>query len=169
MLIFNSKKKTETFLNLTTAPKDYNPVIVAKEDEDLTRVGIGASLITQLKTSSPSPSKWTSREVASYLSIRGLADYKRVLEKNKIDGEALLALDESRYEALGITKLGDVVKLTKLIEELKMKDQLMEMGEKVEDIEPIEVLRYAAKNEQLKKKSLRHRALAALQSENNTK
>lgn len=99
--------------------------------------------------------------MASYLAIRGLAEYKRLLEKNKIDGEALLALEESHYAELGITKLGDVVKLKKLIEELRVQEERMGTGERAEDVSPIEETMFEMKNKMLLTQSLRMIALSS--------
>ena len=56
-------------------------------------------------------------QVADLLRGKGFReDVVQLCESNNIDGEALLLLEEDKdFEKLGVTSLGDIVKLRKLI------------------------------------------------------
>lgn len=55
----------ESFINVSNAPKGYEPIIVAVDENKANK--FETSLLTQLKTTSPSPSKWSVKEVTSSL------------------------------------------------------------------------------------------------------
>lgn len=74
--------------------------------------------------------KWDDKEVAKTLQIFGLFDYVENFVKNKIKGKALLLLNEEDMEELGITKVGEKIKLRDLIVKLRKMHQQQKHDQK---------------------------------------
>lgn len=63
--------------------------------------------------------KWDDAEVAETLEMFGLSDYIDNFAKNKIKGKALLLLKDEDLEELGITKVGEKIRMRDLVVKLR--------------------------------------------------
>lgn len=62
--------------------------------------------------------KWSVKELVDYLHKSGFSeDARHAIKKAKVNGEALLKLENASLYALGIVKLGERMRLRKLIRE----------------------------------------------------
>ncbi|KAL7271838.1 ATP binding [Rhizina undulata] len=64
---------------------------------------------------------WDERKVGEWLKSIGFAKYESVFEKNNITGEALLECDHSVLKELGITKVGDRLRIFVAVKNLRTK------------------------------------------------
>lgn len=62
---------------------------------------------------------WGDGEIATFLSLYRCDQYTRLFHQNDIDGKVLLDLDMSSLKEIGITKIGDRVKLLSGVRELR--------------------------------------------------
>lgn len=74
--------------------------------------------------------KWDDEEVAKTLEIFGLSDYSENFAKHKIKGKALLLLNEEDMEELGVTKVGEKIRLRDLIIKLRKMYQQQKQNQK---------------------------------------
>ncbi|KAJ8099772.1 kinase-like domain-containing protein [Lipomyces tetrasporus] len=65
--------------------------------------------------------RWDESKVAEWLRSVNCAKYTRLFEENHINGEALLEVDQNVVKELGITKVGDRVRLFVAIKALRNK------------------------------------------------
>mmetsp|Transcript_28382 Transcript_28382/g.59890 ORF Transcript_28382/g.59890 Transcript_28382/m.59890 type:complete len:94 (-) Transcript_28382:12-293(-) len=62
---------------------------------------------------------WTAEQVQSWLDDNQLESLKEKFLEQSIDGAALLSLEEKYFPTLGVTKVGDIIKLNKALTLLK--------------------------------------------------
>ena len=62
---------------------------------------------------------WSTEQVQSWLEDNQLESLKEKFLEQSIDGTALLSLEEKYFPTLGVTKVGDIIKLNKALASLK--------------------------------------------------
>lgn len=67
--------------------------------------------------------KWNSQQLADYVSSKGLGDYSEMMMENNITGQVAHRLTDSDLTEMGITKVGDRLKMMQALESLKKAQQ----------------------------------------------
>lgn len=74
--------------------------------------------------------KWGYEEVVKILAAFGLNQFTDTFISNRIKGKALLLLDEEDLKDLGITKLGDKIKMRDLVNKLRKLDKIFKQNKR---------------------------------------
>jgi len=63
--------------------------------------------------------KWCTNDVAEHLNLKGLGKYSSILIENGIDGEVADTIGEDNLREMGVSKIGDRLKILKALDEIK--------------------------------------------------
>jgi len=67
--------------------------------------------------------QWDSLKLSQYLTAKGLGDYAEMFLENSIDGKVAHRLDDQNLKEMGVSKVGDRLKLMEALEALKKAQQ----------------------------------------------
>lgn len=66
---------------------------------------------------------WTAQKLSEYIAAKGLGDYSEFFLEHNIDGKVAHRLDDSNLKEMGVSKVGDRLKLLEALEALKKAQQ----------------------------------------------
>ncbi len=89
-------------------------------------------------------SKWSSREVGAWLRSSEMAQYADAFEKHNVDGRQLLQSDRDSLAAMGVVKLGHLLKLRKAVRRLQLDGGLAFDEREEEELEEDQASFYSA-------------------------
>jgi len=69
------------------------------------------------------PSTWSSKKLANHIAECGLGDYSTMIMQHKITGKLALVLSDNDFKEMGVTVIGDRLRLKHTIGSLKSKSK----------------------------------------------
>jgi len=75
--------------------------------------------------------KWSANDVADHLRKKGLGDYMEIFIKNNIDGEVVDSLGADNLKEMGVSKIGDRIKILKSFNAIRTAKTYQEFDKKI--------------------------------------